>query len=68
MCCFNQFPTQFVSIGIRYGWTSLKIALTYLLRRYKFTTDLQMEDVKVRTGLILKIVNKNPIRLERRIW
>lgn len=55
-------------IGIRYGWASLKIALTYLLRRYKFTSDLKMKEIKVRAGLITKIVNKDPVRIERREW
>lgn len=62
---FNSF---YYSIGIRYAWASLKIALTHLLRSYKFTTDLKMNEIKVRTGFITKITNKNPVRLERREW
>lgn len=53
-------------IGIKYAWCASKIMLAYLLRRYKFTTDLKYEDVRTKVNVILKIVNHNPVRLERR--
>lgn len=55
-------------IGIRYAKTSLCVTMIYLLRNFKFTTDLKMSDVKIRTGLTIKFINKNPVRLERREW
>lgn len=55
-------------IGARYAWVSLKIAMCYLLRRFKFTTDLKMHEVIIKPELLLKIGNKNAVRIERRQW
>lgn len=45
---------------------SVKIILAHLLRRYKFTTDLRFEDVRIVTHLVLDIDNDRPIRFEER--
>lgn len=55
-------------IGIKYAWCGAKIILAYLLRRYKFTTDLKYEDVRTKMTVILKISNDRPVRVERRQW
>lgn len=55
-------------IGFRYAWPSLKIALAYLLRRYKFTTDLKMNEVRFEMNAVSKILNTDVIRMERRQW
>lgn len=55
-------------IGARYAWTAMKIALAHMLRRYKFTSELKMHQVKVVLELLLKIDDKNAIRIERRQW
>lgn len=55
-------------LGFKYSWPSLKISMTYLLRRYKFTTDLKMDEVRYEMNAVSKIVNKDAIRLERRRW
>lgn len=55
-------------IGIKYSWTGSKILLAYLLRRFKFTTDLKYEDVRLKPALMLKIQNEKPVRVEHREW
>lgn len=55
-------------IGMRYAWVDIKITLAYLLRRYRFNTDLKMEDIKVKVNLVIQVTNKNPYKFERRIF
>lgn len=55
-------------IGIKYAWYAAKIIIAHLVRRYKFTTDLKYEDIRTKVSIILKITNKNPVRIERREW
>ncbi|XP_055308996.1 cytochrome P450 4V2-like [Sitodiplosis mosellana] len=55
-------------IGVRYAWTSMKIALSHILRRFKLTTHLKLHEVIIKPELLLKIGNKNAIRIERRKW
>ncbi|XP_058823454.1 probable cytochrome P450 313a4 [Topomyia yanbarensis] len=53
-------------IGIRYAWTSMKVGLAKLVRKYKFSTDLKLKDIKFQTSLILLIHNRHMMRIERR--
>lgn len=55
-------------VGIKYAWCSMKIVLVYLLRQYKFTTDLKQDDIQAKVCCVLKIANKDPVRVERREW
>lgn len=55
-------------IGWRYAMVSLKMAVAYILRRYKMTSQLKYEDIRIETSVILKICNKNSVQLERREW
>lgn len=57
-------------IGMKYAMISAKITLAHLLRRYKFTTDLKFEDIRVKTHLVLELteelMKKNPLQIENR--
>jgi hypothetical protein len=46
----------------------MKVMLSALLRRYKFTTDMKMEDIVAKWDLTLKIVNGHRVRIERRVY
>ncbi|KAJ6644468.1 Cytochrome P450 4c21 [Pseudolycoriella hygida] len=43
-------------IGMKYGYMSVKIIISALLRRYKFTTKLRMEDLKWKFELTQKLI------------
>lgn len=55
-------------IGMKYAMQTVKTALAYLLRKYKFSTDLQFEDIEFSTHLIMDINNENPLRVEHRTF
>lgn len=44
----------------------MKIMISLLLRRYKFTTDLKFEDLVTKWDITLKLVNRHLVRMERR--
>lgn len=54
--------------GIKYGYLAVKIVLANVLRSYKLSSDLKMEDVKIKVNCMLKIANENPLRIENRDW
>lgn len=53
-------------IGMKYATNSVKITLAHLLRKYKFTTDLSFDEIKLNTHLVTEVVNENPLRIEER--
>lgn len=55
-------------IGMKYAMVSMKITLAHLLRRYKFTTTLQMHEIRFKLSLAMDIVNECPIGVERRVF
>lgn len=53
-------------IGMKYAMVNMKVLLAHLLRRYKFTTDLKLEDIRVGYHLTTYISNERPFQFERR--
>ncbi|XP_058817443.1 uncharacterized protein LOC131680751 [Topomyia yanbarensis] len=53
-------------IGIRYAWLSMKIMIVHLLRKYRLTTSLTMDDITIKFSIIMKITNGCRIALEKR--
>lgn len=47
---------------------SMKVILSGLLRRYKYTTQLNMHELVMRFELTLKLDNKHMVAIERRKW
>ncbi|XP_055308673.1 cytochrome P450 4c3-like [Sitodiplosis mosellana] len=55
-------------IGYRYAMISMKVMLSALLRRYKFTTNLKLSDIDLRFEMVLKLAQKHMVQIERRRW
>lgn len=53
-------------IGIKYGWMSMKILLSAIMRQYKFSTHLRFEDLVTKFEATLKIDNSHLVTVERR--
>lgn len=51
---------------MKYGYMSVKIILASVLRNYKFSTNLRMEDLKWKFELTLKLVNTHLVTIEKR--
>lgn len=54
-------------IGMRYSYIGMKVILATLLRNYRFTTNLKMNDIRMRYEITLKNVRGNMVRVERRM-
>lgn len=55
-------------IGMKFAYVAVKIVVARLLRRYKFSSDLKMEDIRTKLHVVLEISNENPVKIERRIF
>lgn len=55
-------------IGMKFAYVTAKIVVARLLRQYKFTSDLKMEDIRTKLHIVLEISNENPVNIERRIF
>lgn len=55
-------------IGMKYAMVNMKVMLAHLLRRYRFTTDLKLEDIRVGYHLTTYISNERPFQFERRVF
>jgi cytochrome P450 family 4 len=57
-----------VCIGYRYAYMSMKTVLAYVLRNYRFTTDMKMDEMEWDFCVTSRLVNKHMVKAERRIW
>lgn len=55
-------------IGYQYAMISMKVILSGILRKYRFTTSLKLSDLEMKFELTLKLVNKHMVGMERRVW
>lgn len=53
-------------IGIKYAWMSMKVMLSAIIRKYKFSTHLRFEDIIMKFEVTLKIDNRHMVTVERR--
>lgn len=53
-------------IGIKYAWLSMKIFLSAILRQYKFSTHLRLEEIIPKFEVVLKLENRHMVTVERR--
>lgn len=53
-------------IGMKYAMLSAKITLVHLLRQYKFSSRLRMDEIRFKMHIVLEIINTNAISVERR--
>lgn len=53
-------------IGQKFAMQSVKVMLINLLRNYKFSTSLKMEDLQFRADITLMIANPYPVEITRR--
>lgn len=53
-------------IGYRYAYSSFKIMLVKLLRNFKFTTNLKLNEIKFNRQIALKLYGKHLVMIEKR--
>lgn len=59
---------ELIYSGLQYAMISLKIVMAGILRKYKFTTQLKLEELVLKIDLTLKLDNKHMVGMECRDW
>jgi cytochrome P450 len=57
-----------ICIGYKYAFLSMKVIMAYLLRRYRFSTNLKMDDLRWELSVTLRLMNKHMVTIKRREW
>ncbi|XKL64937.1 hypothetical protein PGB90_005023 [Kerria lacca] len=66
-CSFVAFSTgQRGCIGQKYAWLSMKAQISTILRNYKFSTDLTMDDMQLDVDLLIRNISGYKVKLHRR--
>lgn len=66
MIGINFHTFELIFAGQKYAWLSLKAQLAAVLRNYKFTTDVKMEDIEVYPHLTVKSLHGYNVKIEYR--
>lgn len=53
-------------IGMKQGTFAVKIMLVHLIKFYKFKTEFKMENLRVKTDITMKLLDKHMISIEKR--
>ncbi len=53
-------------IGSKYAMISMKIQMCYLLTHFQYTTDLRMEDIRLKLNISMRFANGYPLRIIHR--
>ncbi|CAG9807506.1 unnamed protein product [Chironomus riparius] len=53
-------------LGYRYAYTSFKVMMVKLLRNFKFTTNLKLNEIKFNRQIALKLMGKHLVMIEKR--
>lgn len=56
-----------ICIANKYSNIAIKIAIVKLLRKFKFTTTMKMQDIKLKSYISLKLCSEHLISLEKRV-
>lgn len=56
----------FQTAGIKYGNIALKLLIIYVIRNYRLSTHVKLEDIKFRMNVTLYLTNQNMFRLHPR--
>lgn len=65
--CFEPFslgPRN--RIRLRYAYISMKIMLATLMRRFKFSTELKMDEIRMKFEIAMKFVCGDIVKVEQR--
>lgn len=67
-CSFIPFSTGPRNcIGMKQGIFAVKTMIVHLLKAYKFSTILKLEDLRLKTNITMKVLDKHMVTIERRI-
>lgn len=53
-------------IGLKYGHIVVRMFVCWLVRNFRFTTSLRIEDLKFRMSVTMKLVNGHMVQAHRR--
>lgn len=53
-------------IGMKQGTLAVKTILVHLLKSYKFSTKLKMEDLEMKSNVTLRLLNKHMVSIALR--